>query len=203
MKLVILSASLAALLGCSETQSTSTTTAPAATAPPPAAAPVEASAAAPAAAPATAPTPPPAPAVKTPATLKCVATDPIVFEIDHSERMHPGNSTTTTVTASGARTRVVMKDGKELSRNSDCLDDATVDAIKQAISAAPWTETTNTIHCMAIGNEATDYSVNGKHVLLETMCSASRLDDKSMAQLKALKALVEPVQTVTPPCCKK
>jgi hypothetical protein len=152
-----------------------------------------------------APTPPPPPPPSTGSSC-AVKGDPLLV-IDHKVVANVKKDTTTTkVYASGAWTFEERdSDGKVLKTNTGCLAKADLAKVT-ALDGAPWKVTHPRMHCMAMAQEYTVFTV-GAHSFTQKICGDDTLDDKTAAALADAEKAVEAQATApaqqNPPCCKK
>ena len=84
----------------------------------------------------------------------------------------------------------VDKAGKAEKEEHGCLGPSEVRELQGKLDRAKWKITTARNHCMAMATTSTEYSVKGKVVWTEKMCSGQTLDKDSQAAIDAVKAVV-------------
>ncbi|HEX5061445.1 MAG TPA: hypothetical protein VFV99_18890 [Kofleriaceae bacterium] len=133
------------------------------------------------------PPPPPPPPVQRPPVSACRATGVPLFEIDkRSDAAVP--TSTTKIYNTGAWTYLpVDKDGHAGAQQTGCFAKPTLQAIRHAITDAPWTITYSRIVCRAYSANYTVYSVGDKVEYTARLCGAQRLDDESTAAIKLIE----------------
>lgn len=135
--------------------------------------------------------PPPAP--RPAAAPTCKPTGGVLFAIDH--KVDPGAKLATSSTklyGNGAWTHdETDAEGKALAPTAGCLAKTDTGQLETALKAAPWTVTKARMHCMAMSSQFTVFTLNGKTVFTQRLCSGDVLDAKSKAALDAAVAQLE------------
>lgn len=111
---------------------------------------------------------------------------------------HP--TSVTSVDANGAWKIVTTTNGTS-SEAHGCVAKDPLASIKADLDAADWKTTTRRIHCMAMSNDFTTYTVGGKDVYTAKLCQSATPDASSQKAIDAMNQLVATFAT-TPPCCK-
>ena len=137
----------------------------------------------------------PAYARKAPPPKGCVARGTPIFEIDHRVDKEAKLPTSTfKIYESGAWTyESTDAEGKAGEPKRGCFAGDDLTKIKADLEV-PWKVTTAKFHCMAFSPAFTEYSVNGRQVFTQRLCSGKSLDD---ASTKALAELEARAKTVT------
>ena len=86
--------------------------------------------------------------------------------------------------------RDIDKAGKTSNDDHGCVTPSDVVDLEAKLAKAPWKITTARVHCMAMAQTATEYTVKGKVVWTDKMCSGQTLDKDSAAAIDAVKAVV-------------
>ena len=130
----------------------------------------------------------------------CMPTGTPIFESHKTVKTGTGPETLARIYDNGAWTFDDKdKDGKSIKSviGGVCISETQLTDARAAIKAATWTVTTEKIKCMAMSLDETIYSVAGKEVFRDTLCSGKHLDDKSAAALATLKAIAQGPTPVT------
>jgi hypothetical protein len=103
----------------------------------------------------------------------------------------PAGHVTKIFSGEGWRTQQIDKAGKPTDEKHGCVGGTEVHDLEAKLDKAKWKITTARNHCMAMATTSTEYSVKGKVVWSERMCSGQTLDKDSAAAIDAVKALVD------------
>jgi hypothetical protein len=102
----------------------------------------------------------------------------------------PAGHVTKIFSGEGWRIEDIDKAGKASDEKHGCVDEAELRGLEAKLDKAKWKITTARNHCMAMATTSTDYTVKGKVVWSERMCSGQTLDKDSAAAIDAVKAAV-------------
>jgi hypothetical protein len=100
----------------------------------------------------------------------------------------PAGHVTKIFSGEGWRAQEIDKAGKVTDQKQGCLDNTEVHDLQAKLDKAKWKITTARNHCMAMATTSTEYTVKGKVVWTERMCSGQTLDKDSAAAIDAVKA---------------
>jgi hypothetical protein len=84
----------------------------------------------------------------------------------------------------------IDKSGKADKEEHGCLGPSDLRELQAKLDKAKWKITTARNHCMVMATTSTEYTVRGKVVWTERMCSGQTLDKDSAAAIDAVKAAV-------------
>jgi hypothetical protein len=118
----------------------------------------------------------------------------LVFEIDHRNKVDadvPESHFELRADGTWSYFRTVkqaiqLQTGGKLSR-------AKTQRIRALLAQAPWRVTTDQITCKAFAISNTQFSVGGRQVWTEEMCSGQHLDRRSTRRLAQVMAIVDPL----------
>jgi hypothetical protein len=89
----------------------------------------------------------------------------------------------------------IDKAGKPANEQHGCVGGTAVHDVQAKLDKAHWKITTARNHCMAMAQTATEYSVKGKVVWTEKMCSGQTLDKDSASAIDAVKAMIAKLES--------
>ncbi|HEY4241356.1 MAG TPA: hypothetical protein VGM88_16155 [Kofleriaceae bacterium] len=119
---------------------------------------------------------------------KCEATGTPLFEKDHTTKTGKGDAEIWRIYESGALAKQV---GKGKPAEPTCLSGPQLEDFKKAIAASHWKINTARVHCMMATDEVTIYTVRGKEVFRDYVCSGRTLDDVSQKAIDMANGLIQ------------
>ncbi|HEY5927433.1 MAG TPA: hypothetical protein VIV11_37370 [Kofleriaceae bacterium] len=130
---------------------------------------------------------PPMPPVKPPVAA-CRADGMPLFEIrKRAEGQLP--TSTTKIFSTGAWTfQPIDKAGHAGALSTGCFDKPAMQAIRRAVSDAPWDVTISNKVCKAYSPYFTEYYVHGKYEYTARLCGEQRIDQTSAAAIKHIES---------------
>jgi hypothetical protein len=123
--------------------------------------------------------------------IMCRSEGPTVVEVKVIQLGNePAGHVTKLFAANGWTAADVDKSGKAANEEKGCLGPSDVHELQATLDKAKWKITTARNHCMAMATTSTEYTVKGKVVWTERMCSGQTLDKDSADAIDAVKAAV-------------
>ena len=123
--------------------------------------------------------------------IMCKSEGPTVVEVKVVQLgSEPAGHVTKLFEGNGWTAADIDKSGKAANEEKGCLGPTDVHELQAKLDKAKWKITTARNHCMAMATTSTEYTVKGKVVWTERMCSGQTLDKASADAIDAVKAAV-------------
>jgi hypothetical protein len=106
----------------------------------------------------------------------------------------PAPTKTVEVTSSGAwAVKLFDASGSLVSVSRGHLDRKVYEQVRAAVIAAPWTITQSSIACFAYSPSYTQYSIQGKAMFTDQMCSGATADAMTLASIATIESALASV----------
>jgi len=122
--------------------------------------------------------------------VACRSEGPTVVEVKVVQLVSDAGHVTKIFEGNGWLAQDIDKAGKTSNEDHGCMSPSDIRELQDKLAKARWKITTARVHCMAMAQTATAYTVKGKVVWTEKMCSGQTLDKDSAAAIDAVKAEV-------------